>query len=210
MFAPTLALFVAAPLNVFLNWLFVWGPVDSIRLGFAGAPLSTAISMNVMFLVSLLYAVFRAPRNAWGGLSMAVFEDLGVNIRLGLAGYCLVGSEWLSWEAVGLASSFLGPTVLASQSVLLTSASLFYQIPYSLSVAAAVRTGSQSFSHLLFVLLADSLSHQIFSVVRSQGELGRRRKSRSRLRSESRCSTLCCSWLVETCECYAFPPLLPR
>ena len=144
MFAPTLALFVAAPLNVLLNWLFVWGPIDSIRLGFAGAPLSTAISMNVMFVVSLLYAVFRAPRTAWGGFSMAVFEDLDVNIKLGLAGYLLVGSEWLSWEAVGLASSFLGPNVLASQSVLLTSASLFYQIPFSLSVAAAVRIGSTS------------------------------------------------------------------
>lgn len=50
----------------------------------------------------------------------------------------------LSFSPSGLASSFLGPTALAAQSVLLTSASLTYQVPYSLAVAAAVRAGSKS------------------------------------------------------------------
>lgn len=38
---------VTAPLNACLNYLLVWGP-EPIRLGFAGAPTATAISMNVM------------------------------------------------------------------------------------------------------------------------------------------------------------------
>ncbi|KDE03350.1 hypothetical protein MVLG_06157 [Microbotryum lychnidis-dioicae p1A1 Lamole] len=141
MVAPVVTLIIAAPLNVLLNYLLVWGP-DSIRLGFIGAPISTAISMNVMFIVSVVYAVLAAPRDAWGGFSKEVFHDLGLNITLGLAGSAAVVSEWWSWEIVGLASSFLGPTALAAQSVLLTSASLFYQIPYALSVAAAVRAGN--------------------------------------------------------------------
>ncbi|SCV69552.1 BQ2448_2572 [Microbotryum intermedium] len=141
MVAPVVTLIIAAPLNVLLNYLLVWGP-ESIRLGFIGAPISTAISMNVMFIVSVIYAVLRAPRDAWGGFSKEVFHDLGLNITLGLAGSAAVVSEWWSWEIVGLASSFLGPTALAAQSVLLTSASLFYQIPYALSVAAAVRAGN--------------------------------------------------------------------
>lgn len=141
MFAPTLALFVAAPLNVVLNYLLVWGP-DSVRIGFAGAPLASAISMNTMCAVSIVYSYFFVGREAWGGLSWDITKDLGVNIRLGLAGWALVGSEWLSWELVAMASSFLGPTTLAAQSILLTSASVFYQVPYSLSVAAAVRVGN--------------------------------------------------------------------
>jgi len=74
MMAPVIALIFAAPLNAVLNWLLVWGPWDAVRLGFVGAPLATAMSMNVMFLVSLVYAVNFAPREAWGGFSKGRFE----------------------------------------------------------------------------------------------------------------------------------------
>ncbi|KAM0746448.1 MATE efflux family protein [Meredithblackwellia eburnea MCA 4105] len=141
MLAPVITLIVAAPLNVVLNYLLVWGP-DSVRLGFIGAPLATAISMTSMFLVSIFYSIFYAPRDAWGGFSLEVFRNWGINTRLGLAGTAMVASEWWCWEIVGLGSSFLGPESLAAQSILLTSASLFYQIPYALSVAGAVRVGN--------------------------------------------------------------------
>jgi len=35
-----------------------------------------------------------------------------------MAGIAMVGSEWWCWEIVGLATSYLGPTALAAQSVL--------------------------------------------------------------------------------------------
>lgn len=41
-----------------------------------------------------------------------------------------------------MAASLLGPTVLATQSVLLVSASTTFQAPYALSIAAAVRVGN--------------------------------------------------------------------
>ena len=41
-----------------------------------------------------------------------------------------------------MAASLLGPVVLATQSVLLVSASTTFQAPYSLSIAAAVRVGN--------------------------------------------------------------------
>ncbi len=69
MLAPVIALAFAAPLNAVLNYFLVWGPVDALRLGFVGAPLATAMSMNIMFLVSLVYAINFAPRDAWGGFS---------------------------------------------------------------------------------------------------------------------------------------------
>jgi len=48
MTAPVLALFFAAPANFLLNWLLVWGPWEKIRIGFVGAPIATAVSINVM------------------------------------------------------------------------------------------------------------------------------------------------------------------
>lgn len=149
----------------------VVGPIDSIRLGFVGAPIASCISINLMFITMFLYSIFRAPRDAWGGWTPELLSGFGLNIKLGLAGIGMVGSEWWSWEIVGLATSFLGPTALAAQSVLrewwgfmllfllsirmltrsppprlsaVTSASAFYQFQYALSVAAAVRIGSES------------------------------------------------------------------
>ncbi|GAA5863090.1 hypothetical protein JCM8547_002794 [Rhodosporidiobolus lusitaniae] len=142
MTAPVIALTVAAPFNILLNWLLVSGPVDKLRIGFIGAPIATVVSVNVMFVVLLAYAIFRTPRTAWGGITPAIVKDLGLNVRLGLAGVGMVGSEWWSWEIVGLATSFLGPTALAAQSVLLTSASFFYQFQFSLSIACSVRVGN--------------------------------------------------------------------
>ncbi|GAA6030860.1 hypothetical protein JCM8097_008911 [Rhodosporidiobolus ruineniae] len=147
MTAPVLALAVAAPINVLLSYVLVWGPWEPLRLGFIGAPISTTVSINVMFLVLLAYSVLYAPRHAWGGLHRDVVQNLGLNLKMGIAGIGMVGSEWWSWEIVGLATSFLGPTALAAQSVLLTSASFFYQFAYAISVAAAVRVGNLLGAH---------------------------------------------------------------
>ncbi|GAA5955296.1 hypothetical protein JCM21900_003037 [Sporobolomyces salmonicolor] len=142
MTAPVLALVFAAPVNFALNWLLVWSPWEGVRIGFIGAPIATAVSINVMFFTLLIYSFFYAPRDAWGGFDKRMFSGLGLNLRLGFAGIAMVGSEWWCWEMVGLATSYLGPTALAAQSVLLTTASLFYQCQYALSVAAAVRVGN--------------------------------------------------------------------
>lgn len=141
MIVPTITLVIASPINIFLNWLLVWGP-KSVRIGFLGAPISTAISFNIMFLLSLIYCVFMAPRTAWSGFSWAIFKDLKPNIILGLAGFASVASEWWAWEVVGIASAYLGTANLGANSVLGTSASLLYQLPYGLCVATAVRVGN--------------------------------------------------------------------
>lgn len=97
-----------------------------------------------MFGVSLIYAVYFAPRDGWGGFTWAIFRDLEQNFQLGLAGTAMVASEckfnapprvrgtladlplfstsrlfagW-SWEIVGLSSAILGPESLAAQSIL--------------------------------------------------------------------------------------------
>ncbi|TBU24333.1 MATE efflux family protein [Dichomitus squalens] len=138
---PTRIILGVAPVNALLNYLLVWGP-EPIRLGFIGAPIATAISFNLISILSICYGVFFVPKTAWHPLSMRCFTSLGVLVQLGLSGVGQVASEWWSWELVGLAASQLGPTALATQSVLLVSASTTYQAPFALSVAASVRIGN--------------------------------------------------------------------
>ncbi|KAF8315345.1 multidrug Oligosaccharidyl-lipid polysaccharide flippase [Clavulina sp. PMI_390] len=140
MHVPTYIVIFVAPINILLNWLLVWGP-PSIRLGYIGAPISTACSFNLISLLTLTYALVYSPREAWQAPSSKVWKSLGSLMQLGSAGVGQIAAEWWSWELVGRESQ-LGPVALASQSVLLVSASTSYQAPFALSVASSVRIGN--------------------------------------------------------------------
>lgn len=98
MHAPTLVLFIAAPLNVFLNWLLVWGP-PSFRLGFIGSPLASVISTYLMAILCCVQC-YLASRTAWGGLSKNAFSYAGIMTCVSLGGASTLGlcAEWWSWE----------------------------------------------------------------------------------------------------------------
>ncbi|KAF5336420.1 hypothetical protein D9611_006482 [Ephemerocybe angulata] len=138
---PTRIIFVVAPINAFLGWLLVWGP-EPFRLGFIGAPLASAISFNLIAIASFVYGAFFVDRRAWHPLSKRMFTNLGLLAHLGLSGVGQTASEWWAWELVSLAASLLGPMALATQSVLLVSASTTFQAPFALSVATSVRIGN--------------------------------------------------------------------
>ncbi|KAG7087969.1 hypothetical protein E1B28_012010 [Marasmius oreades] len=138
---PTRIIFVVAPINALLNYLLVWGP-EPIRLGFIGAPIASAISFNLISLISLIYGVFFVPRTAWYPISKRTFTSLGALVHLGLGGVGQTASEWWAWELVGLSASLISPVALASQSVLLVSSSATFQAPFALAVATSVRIGN--------------------------------------------------------------------
>ncbi|SPO22237.1 uncharacterized protein UTRI_02247_B [Ustilago trichophora] len=142
MHAPTIVLIFVSPLNAIANYLLVWGP-DSIRLGFIGAPLASALSMWLMAILCFFQCVL-GPRDAWDGFTTAAFKWDGVRpvLYLGFAGMISLAAEWWAWEIVGLVTSQLGVVALAAQSVLLVSSSVTYQLPFGASVATAVRVGN--------------------------------------------------------------------
>ncbi|KAG6825998.1 hypothetical protein H0H87_008231 [Tephrocybe sp. NHM501043] len=82
----------------------VWGP-SSIRLGFIGAPIATAISFNLVSILSLTYGILYVPKKAWHPIGKRSFTSLGVLVHLGLAGVGQTASEWWAWELVALAAS---------------------------------------------------------------------------------------------------------
>ncbi|KAJ8073477.1 ethionine resistance protein [Marasmius tenuissimus] len=136
---------VAHLAGLYLKWMSlglpVWGP-EPIRLGFIGAPIASAISFNLIALMSLIYGVFFVPKTAWYPISKRSFTSLATLVNLGLGGVGQTASEWWAWELVGLAASMISPVALASQSVLLVSASTTFQAPYALAVATSVRIGN--------------------------------------------------------------------
>jgi hypothetical protein len=91
--APTRVLFIVAPTNILLNYLLVWGPFTPLRLGFIGAPIATAISLNLITLFYCLYGLWIAPRVAWHPITKECLQELGILFKLGVSGVAQVAAE---------------------------------------------------------------------------------------------------------------------
>ncbi|KMU81839.1 MatE family transporter [Coccidioides immitis RMSCC 3703] len=133
--ASLFVLLFCAPLNAFMNWLFVW----HFGLGFVGAPLAVAITDNLLPLLLFLYVYFIGGRECWNGFTRRAFSNWGPMVRLALPGFLMVEAEVLAFELLTLASSYFGTTALAAQSVLATISSIAFQIPFPLSIAGSTR-----------------------------------------------------------------------
>lgn len=143
----TYVLMITSPLNILLNWLFVY----PLQLGLLGAPLATGISYWASFGLLVLYAAHLHRRDrragkatAWGGLSRRALspQHIWTFFRLALAGYIHVGTEMWAFEIVALVAGRLGKVPLAAQSVIMTTDLILNTIPFGLGVAASARVGN--------------------------------------------------------------------
>ncbi|KAF1362851.1 MATE efflux family protein [Lizonia empirigonia] len=128
-------LLICAPLNAFLNWLFVW----HLGWGFIGAPIAVSITENIMPIMLFLYVRFIDGYQCWGGFDRRALKNWSPMIKLALPGLIMVLAEFLAFEVLTLSSSWLGETELAAQSVLGSITGLTFQIPFPMSVAASTR-----------------------------------------------------------------------
>ena len=94
---------------------------------------------NLLPLFLALYVRFVAGRSCWPGLTRRALTNWGPMVRLALPGLLMVEAECLAFEILTLASSYFGTTVLAAQSVLATAASVTFQIPFPIGIAASTR-----------------------------------------------------------------------
>lgn len=139
-------LLICAPLNAVMNYVFVW----KFGWGFAGAPIAVAITDNLLPVVLFAYVYLFKGRECWGGFSRKALKNWWPMIRLALPGLVMVLAEFLAFEILTLAASWIGSTHLAAQSVLSTITALTYQIPFPLSIAASTRI-----ANLIGATLAD-------------------------------------------------------
>ncbi|KAK6348856.1 hypothetical protein TWF730_009624 [Orbilia blumenaviensis] len=140
--ASTYILLICAPVNALLNYLLVWHPV--IGFGFRGAPTAVVITNWLMPTLLFLYVRFVRGSECWGGLSKKAisFKSWGPMIKLALPGLIMILSEFVAFELLTLAASYLSTKHLAAQSVLATCTSVTFQIPFALSIATSTRVAN--------------------------------------------------------------------
>ena len=134
----TYILLLISPLNVGLNFLFVY----TFKIGLLGAPIATGISYWLAFIGLVLHARFIKGKECWGGWTKACLSNIWTFTKLALLGVFHVGSEWWAFEIIALVAGRLGTIPLAAQSVIMTSDQVMNTIPFGVGVATSARVGN--------------------------------------------------------------------
>jgi MATE family multidrug resistance protein len=136
--------FAGNALNVFLNWLLIYGNWGFPRLEVVGAGIATSIT-NAAIAVTLLLWMRRSGgpvswRDAWREgrrrRELAAITVLGLPVALQLA------LEVWAFQLATLLAGRLGPVELAAHAAALTLCSVTFMMPLGVSLAAVVRVGN--------------------------------------------------------------------
>ena len=129
-------------LNIFGNWVLIYGELGAPELGLFGAGVSTAVSRVVMAVACMLvffrhsrYGRFRAGFAA-GGVNRAAAGRLA---GLGLPVAMQLGMETAAFSLSAIFVGWLGTTALAAHQVMLTVSQLLYMVSSGMAAAIAVR-----------------------------------------------------------------------
>ncbi|KAI9098681.1 mate-domain-containing protein [Phlyctochytrium arcticum] len=140
--ASLFVIIIAAPINIFLQYLLVW---SRFSIGVIGAPIGTALTYCALPILTSLYIRFIDGRQGWGGWDWKEATDLRQIwefLKLGIPCVAMTCSEWWAFEIVALAAGIVGSPELAAQTIVLNTCSITYVIPLGLSIGASTRIGN--------------------------------------------------------------------
>lgn len=129
-------------LNIFGNWVLIYGELGAPELGLLGAGVSTALSRVLMAVACVLlffrrrrYGEFRrgfaSSRVSRGGMRRLAGLGLPVAMQLGM--------ESAAFSLSAIFVGWLGTTALAAHQVMLTVSQLLYMVNSGMAAAVAVR-----------------------------------------------------------------------
>ena len=130
--------------NLVLAWIFVFGRFGLPAMGGAGAALATSITLWLMLLLIIGFAVLqssialpavRPPLMSHGRL-------IGKILLLGLPVALSVGFETAAFSGSGVIAGWLGSTTLAAFQLVNNATSFVYMLTLGIGTAAAIRVGN--------------------------------------------------------------------
>ncbi len=135
---------IAVLLNVFGNWVLMYGKFGLPALGLAGCGWSSAIVMGCMLVMLVVY-VRSAPAlkkyHVFAGLRKPDREHFRTLFKLGWPIGAQFGLEAGLFSASTLIVGLFGTTALAAHQVALNASSVTFMVPLGIGMAATVRVG---------------------------------------------------------------------
>jgi multidrug resistance protein, MATE family len=132
--------------NVFLNWVMIYGNLGFPALGLNGAGWATLISRIMMGMI-MAYYVWNSKRYKPYSLSLGFkkisFPMFSKLIKIGVpTGFQFI-FEVGAFSAAAIMMGWIGVTALAAHQIAINLASISYMMASGLSTAAMIRVGNQ-------------------------------------------------------------------
>lgn len=140
--APMFIMLAGVGLNVFLNWVFIYGHLGVPALGLTGAGISTllarALGAGVIFVWLRLDPKVRAawPKRWFGNYSRARFREM---LQVGLPASGMLLFETSAFAMSSVMMGWLGTVPLAAHQIAISCASMTFMVPLGLSMATGMR-----------------------------------------------------------------------
>lgn len=144
------ALLAANVVNVFVNWVLIFGNLGAPAMGVPGAAWATVFSRLAMmgFLLATILYREREERRLYPGVKGGVFGSLALEmawfrrlLALGTPAATQLTLEVGAFAAATALAGRLAPVSLAAHQIAINYAALSFMVPLGISSAGAVRVG---------------------------------------------------------------------
>ena len=135
---------IALPINIFLNYIFIFGKFGFPTMGGIGAGIATALTYWIICIIAVVILMYLKPfRNyqvfsTWEKLKVSDwFEQLRIGIPIGFA----IFFETSIFSAVTLLISEYNTNTIAAHQAAMNFSALLYMIPLSVGMALTITVG---------------------------------------------------------------------
>ena len=143
---PTIVLLVAVPLNVALNWVFIYGNLGAPRLELEGAGLATLLA-RICALVGVAFFVARNQSfrdflkdvKLFAPLHLPVLKDM---LQIGVPTALQISIEVAAFSTGAIIVGMISAESLAAHQIALSCAATTFMLPLGLSAATTIRVGN--------------------------------------------------------------------
>jgi MATE family multidrug resistance protein len=137
----TFALVTANLVNVFGNWILIYGHWGAPALGIRGSALATVFARIYLAGVLLIAVRLRDPTAFHG--ARPDFNQVRQLLKLGFPAAMTIGFEVGVFNTATALAGTLDPVSLAAHTIALNAAALTYMVPLGIGSAAAVSVGKE-------------------------------------------------------------------
>ncbi len=132
-------------LNVFLNWVMIYGKLGCPAMGLEGAAWATFISRTAILVGMFLWLYRGKGMREWTPFHWfkpPVISEIRKFLGIGFPASIQMICEVSAFSAAGLMMGRFGETAMAAHQVALMCAATAFMVPLGLSMALSVRIGS--------------------------------------------------------------------